>query len=224
MVNGMKKTYWSGLLVSLLPLVSLADIPNSYRAERWEGSVRVLGLQGQTVTGERGSEVDIQDEVGFGFDMGYHYDEHLAFGAALEWVETDFRTENSVVAGNDFEGRGELEMTTMSLNGTYHFFRKALTPYLHGAAGMTYLNTNVATGPAVPVCWYDPWWGYYCGLDTPTLSDTVFSYEAGIGVRLDISDKSFLRGGYSQQWLDVDRGVGTVDQGLWRFSMGMLFN
>ena len=33
-----------------------------------------------------------------------------------------------------------------------------------------------------------------------------------------------MRAGYSQQWLDVDRGVGTLDQGLWRFGIGMMFN
>ena len=220
----MKKTYFSAVLLSLLPLQGWSDIPNSYRAERWEGSLRVLGLQGQTVTGERGSRVAITDDVGFGFDMAYNHDEHLSLGFGMEWVETEFRTANPVVSGEDFDGRGELEMTTLNLSGTWHFFQKALTPYVLGAAGATYLNTNVATGPAVPVCWYDPWWGYYCGLDTPTLSDTVFSYEAGAGIRLDLNDGGFVRAGYSQQWLDVGRGVGTVDQGLWWFGIGMVFN
>jgi hypothetical protein len=38
-----------------------------------------------------------------------------------------------------------------------------------------------------------------------------------------VNDQFFMRGGYSQQWLDVDRSAGTVDQGLWRFGFGMLF-
>lgn len=220
----MKRICLPVLLVSLLPLSALADIPGSYRAERWEGSVRVLGLQGQTVSGERGSSVDITDDVGFGFDLAYNRDEHLALGFAMEWLETDFRTNTTSDSSGSFDGRGELELTTMNLNGTYHFFKKALTPYVHGAVGATYLNTNVATGPSVPVCWYDPWWGYYCSLDTPTLSDTVFSYEAGVGVRLDMNDGAFLRAGYSREWLDVGRGAGTVDQGLWRLGIGMVFN
>lgn len=215
---------WAVPLLVMFASSAVAEIPNSYRTERWEGSFRVIGLQGQTVSGERGSSVDITDDVGFGFDMAYNRDEHLSFGFALEWVETDFRTDNDGVTGDDFDGRGELEMTTMNLNATWHFVNKALTPYVHGAVGATYLDTNVATGPSVPVCWYDPWWGYYCGLDTPTLSDTVFSYEAGAGLRLDMTDTAFMRAGYSQQWLDVDRGVGTLDQGLWRFGIGMMFN
>ncbi|MCK0155006.1 outer membrane beta-barrel protein [Alcanivorax sp. S6407] len=220
----MKKNVFSVLLFLAIPAQLLAEIPNSYRAERWEGSIRVIGLQGQKVTGERGSSVDITDDVGFGFDMAYNHDEHLALGFAMEWVETDFRTDTTSDANGSFDGRGELEMTTMNLHGTWHFFDKALTPYVHGALGATYLDTNVATGPSVPVCWYDPWWGYYCGLSTPTLSDTVFSYEAGAGLRLDIDDSTFVRAGYSQQWLDVGRGVDTVDQGLWRFGIGMVFN
>ncbi|KGD65497.1 lipoprotein [Alcanivorax nanhaiticus] len=215
---------WSVPLLVMFASSAVAEIPNSYRAERWEGSFRVIGLEGQTVPGERGSSVDITDDVGFGFDMAYNRDEHLSFGFALEWIETDFRTDNDGVSGDDFDGRGELEMTTMNLNATWHFVNKALTPYVHGAVGATYLDTNVATGPSVPVCWYDPWWGYYCGLDTPTLSDTVFSYEAGAGLRLDMTDTAFMRAGYSRQWLDVDRGVGTLDQGLWRFGIGMMFN
>ncbi|WP_290522783.1 outer membrane beta-barrel protein [Alcanivorax sp.] len=220
----MKRTVWLGLLAGVMPLQLLAEIPHSYRAERWEGSFRVIGLEGQTVSGERGSSVDITDDVGFGFDMAYNRDEHLSLGFALEWLETDFRSDTTSDANGSFDGRGELEMTTMNLNATWHFARKALTPYVHGAVGATYLDTNVATGPSVPVCWYDPWWGYYCGLDTPTLNDTVFSYEVGAGLRLDMSDTAFMRAGYSQQWLDVDRGAGTVDQGLWRFGIGMLFN
>ena len=147
---------WSVPLLVMFASSAVAEIPNSYRAERWEGSFRVIGLEGQTVSGERGSSVDITDDVGFGFDMAYNRDEHLSFGFALEWIETDFRTDNDGVTGDDFDGRGELEMTTMNLNATWHFVNKALTPYVHGAVGATYLDTNVATGPSVPVCWYDP--------------------------------------------------------------------
>ena len=213
----------AGVLVVLLSMNAVAEIPNSYRTERWEGGFRLLGLQGQTLNGDRGSEVRIDDDIGFGFDFAYNLDEHVQFGFALEWVDTDFRTSNEIDPAGRFEGSGELEMTTMALNGTYHFFRKALTPYVQGAIGATYLDTNVPTGPSVPVCWWDPWWGYYCGYDTPTLSDTVFSYEVGAGIRLDVSDRFFMRGGYSQQWLDVDRGVDTLDQGLWRFGIGWVF-
>jgi len=219
----MKRVVWIGT-ACLLSLPALAEIPNSYRAERWEGSFRVIGLEGQSFTGDGGSQAKVDDDIGFGFDFAYNLDEKLSLGFALEWVDTDFRTTMQPVAGGTaFDGRGDLEVTTMNVNGTYHFFRKALTPYVHGAMGATYLDTNVPTGPSTPVCWWDPWWGYYCGLDTPTLNDTVFSYEVGAGVRLDVNDQFFMRGGYSQQWLDVDRSAGTVDQGLWRVGFGMLF-
>ncbi|MCG8391669.1 MAG: outer membrane beta-barrel protein [Pseudomonadales bacterium] len=213
--------FWSTLLFGVS---AVAELPSSYRTDRWEGSFRVIGLQSEDVVGENGSRADIDGDVGFGFDFAYNHDEHLALGMALEWVDTDFRSTSQSDAGNiAFDGRGDLEMTTFNLNGTYHFTDKALAPYVHAALGATYLDTNVPTGPSVPVCWWDPWWGYYCGLDTPTLNDTVFSSELGVGMRLDVNDRFFVRGGYSRQWLDVDRGAGTVELGLWRFGIGSFF-
>ena len=220
----MRFRYWAAPLLVMFAGSAVAEIPNSYRSGHWEGSLRILGLEGQTVSGERDSSVDITDGMGFGFDMAYNRDKHLSLGFALEWLETDFRTKSDPVTGDDFDGRGEMEITTMNLNATWHFFNKALTPYVHGAVGATYIDTNVATGPSVPVCWYDPWWGYHCRLETPTLSDTMFSYEAGVGLRLEMTNSAFMRAGYSQQWLDVDRGIGTLDQGLWRLGIGVMFN
>ena len=56
--------------------------------------------------------------------MAYNLDETLSLGFALEWMDTDFRTTTQPVAGGSaFDGRGDLEMTTMNVNGTYHFFR-----------------------------------------------------------------------------------------------------
>ena len=209
-----------GLLVATVSLNAIAEIPNSYRTERWEGGFRFLGLQGQTLNGDRSLKCVLMTISASGSILPITWMSTCRWGS-LE-VDT-FRTTNQVDPTGRFDGRGELEMTTMNLNGTYHFFRKALTPYVQGAIGATYLDTNVPTGPSVPVCWWDPWWGYYCGFDTPTLSDTVFSYEVGAGVRLDVNDRLFMRGGYSQQWLDVDRGVDTLDQGLWRFGVGWFF-
>ena len=41
----MKRVVWGGM-ACLLSLPALAEITNSYRAERWEGSFRVIGLEG----------------------------------------------------------------------------------------------------------------------------------------------------------------------------------
>ncbi|EKF74291.1 lipoprotein [Alcanivorax hongdengensis A-11-3] len=202
----------------------MADLGNSYRAERWEGSFRLNGLQSESFDGKNGSSADIDDAVGFGFDFAYNLDENLALGMALEWVDTDFETTSREVGGSQsYSGKGDLEMTTLNVNGTYYFLPKVITPYVHASLGATYLDTDVPTGPPVPVCWWDPWWGYYCGLDTPTLSESAFSYEVGAGVRWEVNDAFFVRGGYSQQWLDVGKGAGTVDVGLYRLGLGFYF-
>ncbi|MGB2337547.1 MAG: hypothetical protein ACPH5V_09560 [Alcanivorax sp.] len=94
----MKRVVWIGT-ACLLSLPALAEIPNSYRAERWEGSFRVIGLEGQSFTGDGGSKAKVDDDIGFGFDMAYNLDEKLSLGFALEWVDTDFRTTTQPVAG-----------------------------------------------------------------------------------------------------------------------------
>ncbi len=66
----MKRVVWGGM-ACLLSLPALAEIPNSYRAERWEGSFRVIGLEGQSFTGDGGSQAKVDDDSGVGFDRGW---------------------------------------------------------------------------------------------------------------------------------------------------------
>jgi hypothetical protein len=70
------------------------------------------------------------------------------------------------------------------------------------------------------VCWWDPWWGYYCGSVVPTKSNTYFSYNAGAGLRWDVNRAIFLRAVAVRQWIDVGGPVGSPAMDQYRIDIG----
>jgi len=56
----------------------------------------------------------------------------------------------------------------------------------------------------------DPWYGYICYTDYPTKSTDALSYQATLGLRYEFpNDMTFMRFGYTSQWLDLDNSNGT---------------
>ena len=73
------------------------------------------------------------------------------------------------------------------------------------------------------MCWWDPWWGYYCGSTVPTKSEDYWSYNVGAGMRWDAKGALFLRGMLSRQWVDVGGGLGKPDFTQARVEVGWRF-
>jgi len=196
------------------------------RAGHWEGSFQVLYGDSKTVDSDNGSSAEVDNSFGWGLGFGYNFDDHWAIEFNGSWREADYKATITPQAGNPNGPQsisGTLETGTLAVNATYNFLPRALTPFVTGGVGGTYVDTNIPNGLATPVCWWDPWWGYYCAPVYPTKSDTYFSYNAGIGVRWDAKGKLFLRGLISQQWVDVGGGVGTPSFTQFRFDIGARF-
>ena len=85
---------------------------------------------------------------------------------------------------------------------TYNFLAGPLTPYVTGALGWNWMNTDVASGPPTTGCWWDPWWGYVCSRFQPTRTLDSFVYQLGIGLRYDLNEKIALDAAYRKSWLD----------------------
>lgn len=99
--------------------------------------------------------------------------------------------------------RGTLETNTFDLITTYNVLPGPLTPYIDGNIGGTHINTDVAAGPPVAGCYWDPWYGYICGVAQPTKAATYLSFGVGGGLRWDVNSWLLLRAGFRQQWVDV---------------------
>ncbi len=196
------------------------------RAGKVDTTVQFNQMGSETIGGEQGSSADIDSSTGYGFSVSYNLDNYWAFGIEFDWREADYTARVTPAAGNPgstLDLAGTLEIGTTALTGTYHFSPSNLAPFVTANIGRTWVDTNIPSGPPTTVCWYDPWWGYYCGPTVPTKSDDYWSYGAGLGLRWDSSGPFFARASVNEQWLDVGGPVGTPSFTLYRIDLGARF-
>lgn len=198
----------------------------SDRAGKVDMSVQFSDVGSETFSGDRGSDATVKSELGLGFNFAYNVDNNWAFGIEFSWRSADYSTHVTPDAGNPgpaFDRTGTIDISTTALTATYHFSPARLTPLVTGNIGRTWVDTNIPAGPPVNVCWWDPWWGQYCGPTVPTKSDVYWSYGLGLGVRWDSKGPFFLRGLISEQWIDVGGSVGQPSFTIYRVDVGARF-
>ncbi|HEX4987046.1 MAG TPA: outer membrane beta-barrel protein [Burkholderiales bacterium] len=220
-----RNTVSMGLIACLLWATSAAA-EGSPRAGKWDFFFEALYADSKTVHSQEGSSADIDSDFGWGLGVGYNFNDHWGLEFGANWFQSGYDAHIAPAAGNGNKGQsisGTLEVSNFGLNGIYYFLPRSFTPFVTAGIGGTYVDTNIPNGPAVPVCWWDPWWGYYCAPAYPTRSDTYFSYNAGAGVRWDSSRSLFLRALVSEQWVDVGGGAGTPNFLQVRFDIGTRF-
>jgi len=179
-----------------------------------------------TLNGAEGSQATLDNSFGFGFGFAYNLNNHVSLGGEFMWAQGDYKANVTPAPGNagtSFEIKGTLYTSTIRMNATWNMLASDITPFIMGGIGSTYVNTNIPNGPPSNVCWYDPWWGYYCGTVTPTKTSTDLSYIAAGGVRWDVNRDFFLKAFVARQWIDVGGQLGTpwIDQ--YRIDFGFKF-
>lgn len=200
------------LMIVALPVLwswssALAQTAEPTRSGRWELLLapqytlsRNLGFQG-------GTTANINETWGFGMQLNYNFNEHVSLGGLLSWNRPDYNATVQPAAGNPTPATrsisGTLETTTLGMVLTYNILAGPLTPYVDAMVSGTYIDTNIASGPPVAGCFWDPWYGYICGTSQPTKYDTVLSYGFGGGLRWDINTLFVVRGGFRQQFVDL---------------------
>ena len=92
------------------------------------------------------------------------------------------------------------------------------TPFVTAGLGWTYIDTNIPSGPPETWCWY--WYG--CSTFVPTETSTEFSYNAGLGLRLDVG-KGVFRFLVNSQWVDYGGSYGGDSVIQYRLDIGTKF-
>jgi opacity protein-like surface antigen len=208
-----------------LELIARADDPlgTFYRAGRWEiyGSGQSLGsndINYDTPDGALNVNLNPTGLGGVGF--GYYFTDNLAlrfdmmFGPAeYEFAETGI---SQAIQRDAF-------ISTGRLNVDYLFFKKRLTPFVTGGIGYQYISVEYSDLGSVPVCYWDPWWGYICTYDTPTYWETDFSWNAGAGVVWNVTDRFFMRIKGDASWLQYEDAEALTTQWEFTFSIGVTY-
>lgn len=201
------------------------ELPDSHRSGRWEIMLGPQYTFERNLNLEGGTTANIDDTVGFGFQFGYNFNEHLNLGGYFSWMNPDYRTAvqpgpgNASAAGSQ---TGSLDTRMFGLVGTFHFLKSPLTPYLDSNVGGANVITDVPEGPPISGCYWDPWFGYVCGIAQPTKDGVFLSYGVGGGLRWDVTDALLLRASARQQWIDFSSS-GPIGFTTFKFDIGWMF-
>jgi len=216
-------------VLACMALVAPAAAQAAGREGSWETTFGVVFQNSSDADFQGGTKAEFDSDTSFVFGLGYHYTDNLEFGGRLGLGTTDY--EASIVTDSDGDGsqdgsvdvRGDLESTTLLLDATWNFMSGPFSPFVTGAIGWSWVDTNIATGPPQTGCWWDPWWGYVCTSfqDTKTLDG--FTYQLGVGARYDVTDTVAVHGSYRINWIDFDKAKGTPDFDGFQLSFGWKF-
>jgi opacity protein-like surface antigen len=196
------------------------------RGGKWEFTLQPQYTHSQSFDSGNGSAGTVDSSLGFGFGVAYNLNNNLSLGGDFFWSQANYMATITPAAGNPNGAatlNGTLQSNTIRFNATWNFLPGDFTPFATGGLGSTFIDTNIPTGLPQNVCWYDPWWGYYCGSYVPTRTAYYVSYSAGLGVRWELDRSVFLRGVAIRQWLDVGGALGQPYTDQYRFDVGFKF-
>jgi opacity protein-like surface antigen len=185
------------------------------RGPGWEFGGELLWQDAQDLDFEGGSSAAIDDDIGIALTFGYRFTSRLELIFGLDWNEIDYDfqvIEDSALPGvQGFSGTGDLETWTPRVGLNFNFLETDLTPFVTAGVGWAFIDTNIPDAPPQTSCWWDPWYGYYCGTFQSTRSVDELMYNVGLGGRWDLGNSITLRLAYEKHWLDVDTAGGTPD-------------
>ena len=184
------------------------------RAGEWNLSLQAIYLGSKSGSGSNGSSINIQDDWGLGFMVGYNFTNHFALSFEMNFLEPRYDYTFVPEDPNPTPQTISEKLTIFNglLTGTYNVLEGPVTPFIDLSLGLTNLDSNVTQGLPTTGCWWDYWWGYVCQSWWSTYSDTSFSYGGALGVRWDISSAIFLRASYNL--LRIDTGSSSSDPTL----------
>jgi opacity protein-like surface antigen len=182
----------------------LAD--HTQRAGHWDISVQTRYTDSKDYSGDGGSRLSLQDDLGWGFGFGYHINEVFNVGFVMSWRSINYNA--TVVDADDPDSvvyyASWLDTGSFAVTGEWNVLPKRFTPYVSGALGWTTIDTNIQSGSYYPGCWWDPWWGYVCYYYPTTYGKNAFAYTVGAGLRFELSPMFFVRFGYDYNGVDLN--------------------
>ncbi len=185
------------------------------RGPGWDFGGELLWQDAQDIGFEGGSSASLDDDLGLALTFGYRFNSRLELTFGLDWnqIDYDFEViEDSALPGvTGFSGRGDLETWTPRVGLNFNFLETDLTPFVSAGVGWAFIDTNIPDSPPYTSCWWDPWYGYWCGTFQSTRSSDELTYNAGVGARWDLGDSFTLRLAYEKHWIEVDSANGTPD-------------
>jgi len=216
----MKKLAILSMLMIVCATPAFAQLSDmSRRTAKWDFSVQTRYTAAKDFSGAYGSRLSMDDDLGWGFGFDYHLNERLDLGFLMSWRSIPYNATavDATDASNTVNYSNWLDTGTFAADATWNILPRRVTPYLTGSLGWTLINTNISAGISSG-CWWDPWWGYVCSSYVSTYGADAFTYSAGVGVRLEVTQAVFFKVGYDWAGVDIDSAdsfnIFRVDAGI----------
>jgi len=195
---------------------------DSRRSGFWDFTVQTRYTTSHDYSGAGGSSLSLEDDLGWGFGLGYNINEHVSIGGFVSWRTVDYTATavDQTDPDNTTTYSSWLDTGNMALSATWNILAKAVTPYVTGSIGWAMADTNILAGIATG-CWWDPWWGTVCGDYPVTYGADGTAYSMGYGIFLQPKDSFFLRVGYDKSWFDINGAADDFD--IFRLDLGFMY-
>jgi opacity protein-like surface antigen len=208
----MRTRFTIGLALVLWAGTALAD-----RQPGWDFGGELLYQFSSDVDFEGGSKAELDDDLGLALSFTYRFNSRFELLFGLDWNSVDYDADiapapispGGPIVGQGFSAQGSIEYWTPRVGLNLNLLEGDLTPYVTGGVGWSFIDTNVPDAPPQTTCWWDPWWGYYCGTFQSTRSIDELTYNVGAGLRWDVSSSISLRLGYERHWIDLSEAEST---------------
>ena len=184
------------------------------RQPGWDFGGELLYQFSQDISFKGGSNASLDDDIGIALTFAYRFSPRLELNFGLDWNTVDYDINvapGDALAGLGFSAQGDLEAFTPRVGLNFNFLETDLTPFVTGGVGWSFIDTNIPDAPPQTACWWDPWWGYYCGTFQSTRSIDELTYNIGAGLRWDLGSAISLRLSYEKRWLEIDEATSTPD-------------
>jgi opacity protein-like surface antigen len=177
----------------------------------WEFRVGPVWMDSKTVDFNGGSQMHLDSNTGFKIGTGYYVTDQLIIGGNFSYSQGDFN--GTVASGTPGVSahleNGRSDYSTLMFDATYLFLPGAIKPFVSAGMGWTWVNTNIASGPPQSGCWWDPWWGYVCSSWQPTVGNSSFAYQVGVGLQVNFSHSFNIAAAVKETWIDIHNSTGT---------------
>ena len=214
------------LLIAVLVLTAPAlTFAQGSRAGAWEWSIAAIYQDSASSGAEGGSNLKLDNELGFGINFGYNFTNKLYLGGDFEWLRPDFSA--PLIEDSPAAGRTTINHTMSQFNGRIKgvltFLEGPLSPFVEAGIGWSYFDSNVADGPPITGCWWHPWWGYICENFYSTFSSTEFTYGGALGLRYIMRGGMTLKLSVNHYIIDIGKAGGDPTLNAARLELGWSF-
>ena len=185
-----------------LPSPAVAQGASGQREGSWEFVLPITYSPSSSFDGQGGSSASLNSNLGTGLGFGYNVSNQFQMSGAFGWSNRSYNATIVDSNGARSQAGGTLSSSSFNFNGTFFLTPGPVAPFMTAGIGSVFIDTNIPNGKPSTGCWYDPWLGYICNTYTPTKSGSAVSYNAGLGLRWELTRAVAMQGSYNQTWID----------------------